>query len=99
MSSLQSNSDDLNTDKLNDQDKAELRQFLSNEQQRAQIQARMIYQAQSMCFSILARPIRVTNYNARNPYVDTALLEEVRQWKYQELDARPIRRGLLGKLC
>lgn len=30
---------DINVDKLNDQDKAELRQFLANEQQRAQIQS------------------------------------------------------------
>lgn len=38
-------------DKLNDQDKAELRQFLANEQQRSQIQARM-----SLCPYLLAYP-------------------------------------------
>ena len=40
MSGLQTNPDELNTALLNDQDKTELRTFLSNEQQRAQIQSR-----------------------------------------------------------
>lgn len=40
MNSAQAGVENLDLEKLNDQDKAELRQFLANEQQRSQIQSR-----------------------------------------------------------
>lgn len=40
MSAQQLNIDNADLEKLNDKDRSELRQFLANEQQRSQIQAR-----------------------------------------------------------
>lgn len=40
MNSTQAAVDNIDLEKLNDQDKAELRQFLNNQQQRSQIQSR-----------------------------------------------------------
>lgn len=40
MNSAQAGVENLDLEKLNDQDKAELRQFLANEQQRSHIQSR-----------------------------------------------------------
>lgn len=40
MSAQQLNIDNADLEKLNDKDRTELRQFLANEQQRSQIQAR-----------------------------------------------------------
>lgn len=40
MSAAQPNFESADLERLNDKDKAELRQFLANEQQRSQIQAR-----------------------------------------------------------
>lgn len=40
MNAAQNGVDNLDLEKLNDKDKAELRQFLANEQQRSQIQSR-----------------------------------------------------------
>jgi import inner membrane translocase subunit TIM8 len=41
MNAAQTGIENLDLEKLNDKDKTELRQFLANEQQRSQIQARM----------------------------------------------------------
>ena len=40
MNAIQGGVENLDLDRLNDSDKGELRQFLNNEQQRAQIQTR-----------------------------------------------------------
>lgn len=40
MNAAQTGVENLDIEKLNDKDKAELRQFLANEQQRSQIQSR-----------------------------------------------------------
>jgi import inner membrane translocase subunit TIM8 len=40
MNAAQTGVENLDLEKLNDKDKAELRQFLANEQQRSQIQSR-----------------------------------------------------------
>lgn len=42
MNAAQTGIENLDLEKLNDKDKTELRQFLANEQQRSQIQARTL---------------------------------------------------------
>jgi import inner membrane translocase subunit TIM8 len=53
MSAQQLNIDNADLEKLNDKDRSELRQFLANEQQRSQIQART-----SSCKRCIARDRR-----------------------------------------
>ncbi|KAF4120283.1 mitochondrial import inner membrane translocase subunit TIM8 [Geosmithia morbida] len=50
MNTAQSSLDNVDLDKLNDQDKQELRQFLNNQQQRSQIQSQT-HQLTQICWT------------------------------------------------
>ena len=77
------NVDNLELEKLNATDKAELVQFLANEQRRSQIQSREFAAAAGCPLSDLLR--------SRNTQLDAYLLEQVRLRQYQE--CRPQQHG------
>lgn len=95
-------------EKLTDSDKAELRAFVANEQQRSQIQARTLSRPCRPQTS--SRPGRMAIWKAcacidadeillnRNPLHHTALLEQVRHRQHQEPQARPVRGDVSGQL-
>lgn len=69
MNAAQTGIENLDLEKLNDKDKTELRQFLANEQQRSQIQARM-------CCSFLLLISLISSLNMKYLLVPFPLKEE-----------------------
>ncbi|KJZ73364.1 Mitochondrial import inner membrane translocase subunit TIM8 [Hirsutella minnesotensis 3608] len=65
MSTAQSGIDNLDLDRLNDTDKAELRQFLANEQQRSRIQSET-HNLTQMCWK------KCVTANIKNPKLDSS---------------------------
>lgn len=98
MSSSQINLENADLEKLNDKDKTDLRQFLANEQQRSQIQARTSMQPPSNAETSFPPPLSVVCAHVifpqllmrsldRNPQPYPDLLDQVRHRRHQEQQA------------